>query len=252
MNGYKYRCNGNSSCSSVTSSEAVLYINPPSASSIHITSNMPVACAGSPVIFTAVPVNGGSAPAYQWKKNSINVGTNASTYTDNALVNGDVISCVLTSNSTCTTDPVVTSNVINMVVQIPVTPSVSITASANNVCSGIPVTFTASPVNAGGAAIYEWLKNGVTVASSNSNLYTDNALVNGDVIKCIIYPSLTCITAANAESNSVTMVIKTTSTYNFTIKTAFADIVQANPIPLLPTRSRRVQAFTNGKRMAAT
>jgi hypothetical protein len=53
-------------------------------------------CQGTNVIFTALPNNGGSNPGYQWKKNGINIGTNANTYNSNSLANGDTISCEMT------------------------------------------------------------------------------------------------------------------------------------------------------------
>ena len=59
--------------------------------------------AGTPVTFTAAPVNGGTVPAFQWKVNAANAAnaTNATyTYTP---ANGDVITCVLTSNAPCVT-----------------------------------------------------------------------------------------------------------------------------------------------------
>ena len=68
---------------------------------------------GTAVTFTAFPTNGGSTPAYQWKKNGDNVGTNSFTYTDLTLVNGDVIACLL-SNNTYTSPATATSNSIIM------------------------------------------------------------------------------------------------------------------------------------------
>jgi hypothetical protein len=68
------------------------------------------------VVFTATPVNGGATPTYQWKKNGVNTGTNSATYTNSVWVNGDQISCVMTSNSTCILGNPATSNTVTMTV----------------------------------------------------------------------------------------------------------------------------------------
>jgi hypothetical protein len=72
-------------------------------------------CAGTSVTFTATPTNGGTTPAYQWKLNGGNVGTNSTTYTTTTLVNGDVITCEMTPIEICNTYP---SNGITTVVNI--------------------------------------------------------------------------------------------------------------------------------------
>jgi hypothetical protein len=60
-------------------------------------------CAGTSVTYTATPVNGGSTPLYQWKKNSVNIsGATSSTYTYSPIA-GDTIRCQLTSNASCVT-----------------------------------------------------------------------------------------------------------------------------------------------------
>ncbi len=46
--------------------------------------------------FTATATNAGATPAYQWKLNGANVGTNSATYTNTALNDNDVVTCVLT------------------------------------------------------------------------------------------------------------------------------------------------------------
>lgn len=52
-------------------------------------------CKGVAVQFKATTINAGSAPVYQWRKNSTNTGTNSPFYADNTLTAADTISCVL-------------------------------------------------------------------------------------------------------------------------------------------------------------
>jgi hypothetical protein len=114
---------------------------------ITINNNLPVSvtisasanpvCSGTSVTYTATPVNGGTTPAYQWKVNGTNVGTNSSTYTYTPS-NGDAVTCVMTSNATCATDNPATSNTITMEVNplpLPVItgPSTACTASSGNI-----------------------------------------------------------------------------------------------------------------------
>jgi hypothetical protein len=71
-------------------------------------------CSGTSVTFTSTPTNGGAGPSYQWKKNGTNFGTNSTTYTNAALVNGDVVSVVMTTNNTCQTSSTANGNSITM------------------------------------------------------------------------------------------------------------------------------------------
>jgi len=72
--------------------------------------------AGTSVNITSVIDAGGTNPVYEWKKNTGVVGTNSSTYSDNALVNGDVIYCTLTSDVTCAAGNTKASNSLTFVV----------------------------------------------------------------------------------------------------------------------------------------
>ncbi|MCB9329947.1 MAG: choice-of-anchor D domain-containing protein [Lewinellaceae bacterium] len=69
---------------------------------------------GTSVTFTATPINGGATPAYQWKKNNVNVGADSPTFIDAALANGDVITVVMTSSASCADPAAATSNPIAM------------------------------------------------------------------------------------------------------------------------------------------
>ncbi len=71
---------------------------------------------GTLVNFSSVIDAGGSNPIYQWKKNGNNIGTNSSTYSDNGLNNGDIISCELTGDVTCPAGNIKTSNSITLTV----------------------------------------------------------------------------------------------------------------------------------------
>ena len=84
--------------------------------SVSISASSNNICTGTSVTFTATPTNGGSSPSYQWKKNGSNVGTNSTTYTNSSLVNGDVITCVMTSNASCANPTTATSNSTTMTV----------------------------------------------------------------------------------------------------------------------------------------
>ena len=85
---------------------------------INISASANPICFGASVTFNAVITNGGASPTYQWKRNGTNVGTNSASFSSSALNNGDVITCVLTSNAPCVNPTSVTSNVINMVVNV--------------------------------------------------------------------------------------------------------------------------------------
>jgi hypothetical protein len=185
-------------------------VNPNLPVSVSIAADANPICAGINVTFTATPANGGASPSYQWKKNGGNVGSNSSTYTDATLANDDQIACVLTSNATCATGSPATSNTVTMTVNPNLPVSVSIGASANPICAGTSVTFTATPTNGGLNPTYQWKKNGGNVGS-NSTSYTDAALVNGDLITCELTSDAICATGSPATSNTVTMTVNSFS-----------------------------------------
>gem|GEM_PF-2160745 len=188
--------------------------------SVSISSNQGTTiCSGTSVTFTATPTTGGASPSYQWKKNGTNVGTNSVTYTDNALANNDVITCVMTSNATCITSATATSSGITMTVNASVTPSISVVASpSSTICSGTSVTFSATTTNPGSAPTYQWKKNGTSVGSS-ATTYTDNALANNDIITCVLTSNVACASSSTATSNGVTMTVNANLTPGVTIST---------------------------------
>jgi len=229
MNNYQYRCVLTSACDNSTSNPATLFVTPAVTPTISITGSANPVCTGTAVTFTATITNGGTTPVYQWTKNSINVGTNSPTYTDNTLANGDVISCMLTSNASCLTSNTANSNNITMTVSGQLTPLVAIDASSNPVCTAMPVTFTATPTNGGSSPVYQWAKNAV-IAGTNSSVYTDNALVNGDVIICTLTSSESCAVPTTATSNSITMTVTASVTTSVNIVASANSICAGIPV----------------------
>ncbi|SHM54343.1 gliding motility-associated C-terminal domain-containing protein [Mucilaginibacter sp. OK098] len=187
-----------------TSNIVIMSVNPYVAPSVSIAASNNNICPGTQVIFTATPVNGGVAPAYQWLLNGNNTGTNSDTFTSSTFANGDIVSCVITSNAACITTATATSNSISVNVNLPVAPLVTITASANNICAGIPVTFTATPTNGGATPIYQWLLNDNNTGT-NSDTFTSDALADGDIVSCRLTSNANCAVPVTVISNGITM-----------------------------------------------
>ena len=196
---------GSAACAvlaSATSNSINMSVSPLISPAISIVVSKNNICPGTNVTFTATPTNGGSSPVYQWLLNGNNIGVNSPTFASSTLSNGDVISCRLTSNATCLTISDAASNNITMTVNAQVAPAVSINISANNVCAGTPVTFTASATNGGSLPVYQWLLNG-NDAGTNSPTFSGSTLANGDVVSCLMTSNAGCATPASITSNSI-------------------------------------------------
>jgi gliding motility-associated-like protein len=187
-----------------TSNSITMNVIPVVRPSVSISTSSNNICAGTPVTFTAIPANEGSAPVYQWQVNGNNSGINSVTFSSSSLANSDVVSCVMTSNAACATPANATSNSITMAVSPQVNPSVSIAASANNICQGTPVTFTATPTSGGNTPDYQWMLNGNN-AGTNGATFSSATLANGDVVSCSMTSNAGCATPVSATSNSIAM-----------------------------------------------
>jgi hypothetical protein len=128
----------------IISANGTLTVNE-AAVSVSVASDANPVCEGTAVNFTATPNNGGTSPAYQWQVNSINVGTNSSTYSYVPL-NNDVVIVILTSDAACATGNPATSAPVTMTVNA--TPLLVITDPAP-VCSPATVDLIAAEVTAG-------------------------------------------------------------------------------------------------------
>lgn len=175
--------------------------------SVTISQSPATICNGSTVTLTAMPVNGGINPTYQWQVNGQNAGSNSNIFTFKPVFASQQLRIIMTS-SACAASPTVTSNTLNVLVTQPVTPSVSITVPTTTICPGIPITFIASQTNGEIKPVYQWQKNGVTVGS-DSTAYTTASIADGNVITVKMTSNAPCVTVTQVTSTPITMRVKT-------------------------------------------
>ena len=163
-------------------------------------------CAGTPVTFTAVPVNGGIVPFIRWTTNDTNVATGPA-YT-NTFSNGDKVHCMMRSAYGCTLADSVFSDTLTLTVQpMPAPPVLGIIATPGlAITAGQTDTFTAT-VGGGAAVLYQWFKNGVPIAGATNGTYITNMLANEDTITCAVVTAEAC---ALHDSLSVVVMVDNT------------------------------------------
>ncbi len=121
------------SASLTTDSTVTVTINSVVTPSVTIAAESTTICENDVAIIRATPVNGGSNPTYVWKKNGVVLDASGAVLMDASLKNGDVISCVMTSNAPCLTgSAIATSN------------SVSMTVNSLSVITVVPASVTIS------------------------------------------------------------------------------------------------------------
>jgi subtilisin-like proprotein convertase family protein len=189
--------NPSSGCNRTMSGTAVIFVNPTVPPTVSISAPGLSVCAGDSLAFTAIPVNGGATPTYQWKVNGLNSGTGVTFAYIPA--NADVVKVTVTSSSCAVPDTGSASVVVTVGAFAP--PSVTITASPGaTTCSGSYVTFSAHPVLGGSSPTFRWTKNGVNVATGPIYVYIPT---NGDNVYCVMGSNFPCRLADTAISNHI-------------------------------------------------
>lgn len=192
--------------------------------SVSITANpVGAVCAGTNVTFTALPVNGGTTPVYQWKKNGVVVGSNSSTYASNTLSNNDQITCKMTSNATVCGATVITSNAI--LANISPLPVATVTPiGPTTFCAGTnALTLSA---NAGTGYTYQWKKGANNIAGATSQTYVPTT-TNANY-KVIVTNSNGC----NKTSSPIAVTVNALPTATITTNGPTTFCSGANPLTL--------------------
>ena len=135
---------GVSACASIT-----VTVIPDVPVSLTITADPSSVCEGTPVTFTAHPVNEGNSPVYTWTVNGDSVQSGSSPGYTSGLKTGDKVTCWLTSSLTCPAiNPVGSPPLALIVYPLPV---VKLTDKPF-LCSGDPIQLDAGP----GFKSYVW------------------------------------------------------------------------------------------------
>jgi hypothetical protein len=143
--------------------------------SLSQTSGTNPMCAGVSAGFTATPTNGGTTPTYQWQVNGSNVGTNSATYSSAGLTNGQTVSCIMTSSSSCASPVSATSGTITMIVNA--VPSAPLAGSNSPVCESSAINLTAGTIS---GATYSWTgPSGFSSVSQNPAISSATASMAG-------------------------------------------------------------------------
>ena len=162
-------------------------------------------CGGVAVEFTAIPINGGDNPQYQWQVNGVDAGVNSATFSSSTLANGDKITCMLTSDAVCTISATVISNIAVFTLDPASTASINISTSETGaVCPGTTITFTATATTTDNNPGYQWQVNGIN-KGTNSDVFSAGDFANGDVVTCILTSSAKCLVNPESTSNAITV-----------------------------------------------
>jgi hypothetical protein len=214
-NGETITCvlTSNSACAATTTTTSSVITMTVSGSvtpdiSIAIIAGSNPMCSGASATFSATPSNGGSTPAYQWQIDGVNNGTNSPSFTS-TLNNGEVVTCILTSNSSCASTPTAVSSGITTTISAP--PSVTASAGSTTICSGSATTLTGS-----GATTYSWNTGALTATISVSPTVNTTYTLTGTTSGCsntdVLTITVNALPTINASANPASICSGSSST----------------------------------------
>lgn len=193
----------NNEGTSALSSDAELTVHSPAPVAVSIAASQTEICQGEQVTLSAMPVNGGPAPIYQWFINGNAFGGSVQSFNTSQAQDGDVFYCQLVSSEACVVNPTAVSNSVAINVENLLVAALSLASDADTVCEGHPLHFTAIPVNGGNSPSFAWTLNGSPVGANAPTLLL-NSPQNGDQVHCTMTSSKNCVVANPVHSNTVT------------------------------------------------
>lgn len=211
----EYRCVMTNSCGGLVISKAaklLLDTLVAATPSIMISANTLAACSGNPVTFSAVTLNEGNQPIYEWRINGVVSLSGPDTFfSTSALTAADVVSCKLYKISACTAlvDTAI-SNTINISIAPLASPSVTVAASPGTIINqGEVVNFSSVVTNGGAVPSFQWTINNNNIPGATSSNFSTSNLANGDKVSVKVTRNDTCSNPHIAFAPSITMEVAT-------------------------------------------
>jgi hypothetical protein len=171
-------------------------------------------CAGRQTTFSANPINGGTAPTFQWYLNGVAVpGATGISYGSSTFATGDSIYVEMVSNYACASSFTAKSPAAYIIAIPSMMPMVTktITAGSNPGCEDSLIQFTANAVSGGAAPTFVWYLNGTPV--STGQVYSNTTANDGDVLWVRMIPSgigSACYSRDSAFSDTTVLLRKAT------------------------------------------
>ena len=185
----------------------IMTVDPVVADAVAISpTTLATVCSGNPVTLIATGTNGGPSPTYTWYVNGVSVAAGP-VYTYDP-VNGDIITCDMTSSLHCAMPAPAVSNSVTATVNPTLVDAVTIFAYPGTTVNAFTsVFFNLEAINYGFAATYQWYDNGVLIPGATSDTFTLTNPQNNDVITCVMTSSNPCTTPSITTSNGLKMII---------------------------------------------
>ncbi len=151
-------------------------------------------CLGRDVKFYTQTTHAGPTPIFTWQVNGQTIGGNTDSFINNTVLNGDVISCIMTSSIKCPKPNPVSSNSVIMDMIKVTKASIQIAAAPDTeICKEQKVTLYTYYTNGGSLPRYQWMVNGKDiVGDTNATLIITN-IKDLDTIQCRFMSSARCV-----------------------------------------------------------
>ncbi len=206
----------NNGCASSPGTVAVTVNQPPT---VTASASAQQVCANQSVTLSA----SGTATSYQWSGTGLQTNTGSSV---NAVVSttGSQTYTVTASLNNCTATA---STSVTISSTVPPAISVSQT-TANPICTGTQVAFSATSTNGGTSPVYQWSSGGGQTGTGSA--FTINSASNGETVRCLLISNASCASPDSVYSNTLTIATQSPQPVTISISTPDTNVCSGENI----------------------